>query len=130
LQIRFFVHHPYAHDVGELGWASGQQMRLLAHWFDTLPLPMLEIDLKDRIPDFAGTLARLLAFLDLPDGPVCTRFYEQTRRVRTASARQMRQPINARGLRRWRNHNEQLGPMLAELRLAGLLEERPAVANP
>jgi hypothetical protein len=122
-QIRFFGHHPYAHDLRDLGWTIGQQTRLMAHWRNTAPLPMIEIDLADWIRDFQGTLARLLAFLDLPDDPACARFYEQDRRVRTASSAQVREPINARGIGRWRAYERQLGPMFDELRRAGLLSE-------
>ena len=92
----------------------------MAHWRTVLP--MLELDLADWVHDFAGTLARVLAFLGLPHDPACERFHEQTRRVRTASARQVRQPINARGLGRWRAYEAQLAPVIAELCQAGLLD--------
>jgi tetratricopeptide (TPR) repeat protein len=120
-QHRFFGHHPYAHDLADLGWAIGQQERLMAHWRGVLPLPMIEVALADWVDDFSGTLARLLDFLGLPHDPACERFYLQERRVRTASALQVRQPINARGLGRWRTYEAQLAPMMAELRQAGLL---------
>jgi len=55
------------------------------------------------------------------------RFYEQRRRVRTASAEQVRQPINARGLGPWRRYEAYLGPMLAELTAAGL--DRPPTGS-
>ena len=120
-QHRFFGYHPYAHDLADLGWAIGQQERLMAHWRDVLPLPMIEVELTQWVEDFAGTLARLLDFLGLPHDPACERFYDQPRRVRTASALQVRQPINARGVGRWRGYEAQLGPMIQELRQAGLI---------
>jgi hypothetical protein len=93
----------------------------MAHWRAVLPLPMIEVELADWVGDFAATLARLLEFLGLPHDPACERFHEQKRRVRTASAQQVRQPINARGLGRWRAYEGQLEPMIAELRQAGLI---------
>ena len=38
----------------------------------------------------------------LPHDPACARFYESDSRVRTVSRAQVRQPVNARGLGRWR----------------------------
>ncbi len=121
-QLRFFGYHPYAHDLVDLGWAIGQHERLMAHWRAVQPLPMIEVALSDWVSDFTGTLARVLVFLDLPHDPACERFHEQRRRVRTASADQVRRPINARGLGRWRDYAEQLAPLIAELETAGLID--------
>jgi hypothetical protein len=43
------------------------------------------------------------------------------REVRTASRAQVRQPIHARGLSRWRAFATQLTPLTAELEAAGML---------
>ena len=129
-QLRFFGYHPYAHDLGDLGWYMGQHERLMAHWRAVLPLPLLEVDLTDWVDDFSGTLRRVLDFLDLPYDPACERFFEQRRRVRTASAEQVRQPINARGIGRWRRYKAWLGPMIDELENAGLIESGPHLKPP
>jgi tetratricopeptide (TPR) repeat protein len=120
-QLRFFGYHPYAHDLADLGWFIGQHQRLMTHWQNVLPLPMLTVRLSDWVEDFPGTLARLLEFLDLPDDPACAAFHRSTRKVRTASARQVQQPVNARGLGRWRSCADELAPMIAELAAAELL---------
>ena len=73
--------------------------------------------------DFDGTLARVLAHLDLPHDPACARFYEIDREVRTVSSAQVRQPVNARGLGRWRAYAAQLAPLIAELDAAGMMAE-------
>jgi len=120
-QLRFFGYHPYAHDLTDLGWTIGEHARLMAHWRETLPLPMLDVALTDWVEDFAGTLMRVLTFLDLPYDPACERFYAQGRRVRTASAQQVRAPINARGIGRWRRYEVELAPLIAELEAVGLI---------
>jgi predicted Zn-dependent protease len=114
-QHRFFGHHPYAHDLGDLGWTIGQHGRLMAHWRATLPLPVLEVRLQDWVDDFRATLERVLAFVDLPYDTACEQFHRQDRLVRTASAAQVRQPVNARGIGRWRRYAAWLTPLLDEL---------------
>ena len=120
-QLRFFGYHPYAHDLTDLGWTIAEHARLMAHWREALPLPILDVALTDWVEDFAGTLMRVLTFLDLPYDPACERFYAQGRRIRTASAQQVRTPINARGLGRWRRYEAELAPLIAELEAVGLI---------
>ena len=114
-QLRFFGYHPYAHNLSDLGWYMAQHARLMDHWRATLPARPLTLALADWVDNFAGTLARLLTFLDLPPDPACLTFHDNQRRIRTASAQQVRQPINRRGLGRWRAFEAELEPMIAAL---------------
>ena len=120
--FRFHGQHGYAHDLADLGWTIAQQDRLMAHWRAALPNPVLTVKLADWVTDFDGTLARVLAHLGLPPDPACARFYEADSRVRTVSRAQVRQPVNARGLGRWRTYAARLAPLIAELEQAGALE--------
>jgi tetratricopeptide (TPR) repeat protein len=113
--FRFFGYHPYAHDLADLGWYIAEHQRLMAHWRAALPNPLLTVQLKDWVEDFTGTLRRALEFLDLPYDPACERFYERESRVLTVSRNQVRQPVNARGLGRWRAYERHLQPLIAEL---------------
>ena len=93
----------------------------MAHWKSALPNPILTVRLSDWVADFDGTLMRVLDHLDLPADANCARFYESDARVRTVSATQVRQPVNARGLGRWRRYASHLAPLIAELEKAGSL---------
>jgi tetratricopeptide (TPR) repeat protein len=120
--FRFHGAHGYAHDLADLGWAIAQQDRLMAHWYQALPNPVLTVRLSDWVADFDATLARVLAHVDLPPDPACALFYQTDRRVRTVSRTQVRRPVNARGLGRWRHYAAALQPMIAELDQAGALD--------
>jgi tetratricopeptide (TPR) repeat protein len=120
--FRFHGAHGYAHDLRDLGWYIGQYDRLMAHWKTVLPGRILTVRLSDWVADFDGTLARVLAHVELPHDPNCARFYESESRVRTVSYAQVRQPINARGLGRWRAYERQLAPLIKELERAGSLD--------
>ncbi len=112
---RFLGHHPYAHDLADLGWYMAQHRLLLRHWRRVLPIPMLELNHADWIVDFDATLQRVLNFLELPWDPACQRFFKQTRIMRTASRDQVRRPINADGVGRWQSYVQELAPMLREI---------------
>ena len=68
-----------------------------------------------------STLDRALDFLRLPYDPACERFHEQTLQVRTASATQVRRPVNRQGIGRFRAYAAQLEPLFQELDRAGLV---------
>ncbi len=123
--FRFHGSHPYAHDLADLGWTIAQQHRLMAHWRAALPNPILTVKLSDWVTDFDATLERVLTHLDLPPDPNCARFHEGQSRVRTASRAQVRQPVNARGLGRWKGYAAQLMPLIAELQISGMLTDWP-----
>jgi tetratricopeptide (TPR) repeat protein len=120
--FRFHGQHGYAHDLADLGWTIAQQERLMAHWRAVLPNPVLTVKLADWVSDFDATLARVLAHVELAHDPRCARFYEAESRVRTVSRAQVRQPVNARGLGRWRRYANELTPLIAELDQAGALQ--------
>ncbi len=117
---RFYGAHPYAHNLADLGWYIGQQRRLMAHWHAVLPMPILTVGLRDWVDDFPVTLQRVLTFLELPYDSLYERFYEFERRVRTVSRAQVREPINARGLGRWRRYAAQLVPLTDALEAQGV----------
>jgi tetratricopeptide (TPR) repeat protein len=119
--FRFFGHHPYAHDLGDLGWYIAEHQRLMAHWHASLPSPPLTVRLADWVTDFSSTVRRVLDFLNLPFDAACEHFHERDNRVRTVSRAQVRQPVNARGLGRWREYEAHLRPLIAALAEAGAL---------
>jgi hypothetical protein len=121
--FRFHGEHGYAHDLADLGWMVGEQDRLMKHWKTALPVPILTVRLDDWVKDFDATLARVLAHVELPPDPACARFYEADSPVRTVSRSQVRQPVNAHGLGRWRAYADGLAPLIAELDHAGALED-------
>ncbi len=118
--FRFFGHHPYAHDLGDLGWTIAEYYRLMAHWRAALPNPVLAVELADWVRDFPGTLRRVLDFLDLPYDRACENFHTVERDVRTVSRAQVREPVHARGIGRWRSFAPHLAPLIEALRAGGV----------
>ena len=62
-----------------------------------------------------GQVNRMLDFLELPFEEECISFHENDRSVRTASSEQVRQPINKKGMGRWKPYAKNLKPLLASI---------------
>jgi hypothetical protein len=75
----------------------------------------LEVDYEAVVEDVEGQTRRILDFLGLPWDEACLRFHETRRPVRTASVNQVRRPIYATSVGRWREHAAQLRPLLEAL---------------
>ncbi len=107
--------HRYSYDLRHLGVAYRNYQRLMAHWRQVLPMPLLEIDYEALVADQETVTRRLLDFLGLDWDARCLRFHEQRRGVHTASAWQVRQPLYNTAVGRWRNWRDQLQPLIEAL---------------
>ena len=85
-------------------------------------LPILTVRLDDWVTDFDATLACCSPMSACHRSAACTRFYEADSRVHTVSRSQVRQPVNARGLGRWKAYAPDLKPLIDELDRAGALQ--------
>jgi tetratricopeptide (TPR) repeat protein len=90
--------------------------RLAQHWRATLPAhTLLEISYEDIVGDQAAASRALIAFVGLSWEEGVLRFHESTAPSPTASAVQVRRPIYASSVGKWRRHAGWLGPMRARL---------------
>ncbi|MFI5020208.1 MAG: sulfotransferase [Alphaproteobacteria bacterium] len=106
----------YAYDLGELGRYYRGYARLMAHWQAVLPPGvMLEVQYEELVGDFEGQARRIVAHAGLDWDDACLAFHETERRVRTASAVQVRQPIYRSAVGRARPYGELLRPLLEAL---------------
>jgi tetratricopeptide (TPR) repeat protein len=108
----------FTYDLAELGRYYRAYADLMAHWRDVLPDgAMLEVDYEDVVADAQTQVRRLLAYCGLTWDDACLRYYETRRPVRTASAVQVRQPIFASSIGRWKAYEPMLAPLISELRM-------------
>jgi tetratricopeptide (TPR) repeat protein len=90
-----------------------QYERLMAHWRTVLPPGrFVEVDYEALIANPEEESRRLVAACGLPWDPACLRPERNTRVVKTSSKWQVRQPIYATALDRWRRYEPWLGPLL------------------
>lgn len=110
---------PYATDLGAIGHHLGQLDRLVAHWRARWPDDVLEVDYDRLVAEPAAQVDRLLRFLGLPPSERCLEFHRHIGVVRTASFRQVRQPLHTRSSGRWRSYTAELSPLAQALQRAG-----------
>ena len=77
---------------------------------------LLDLDYEALVSEPEPRARALLAHCGLPWDERCLRFHETTRAVHTASAWQVRQPINRHGVGRWRGYASHLGAAREALR--------------
>jgi tetratricopeptide (TPR) repeat protein len=104
-------------DFGAVSWACRQEhiasrfagyRRLMEHWREVLPLPILDVDYEEMVEDLEGAARRIVSWCGLAWEPRCLEFYETRRTVQTASAVQVRQPIYKTSVGRWKNYQESM----------------------
>jgi tetratricopeptide (TPR) repeat protein len=109
----FNVEQRYATDFGDLAFFMAEYRRLMAHWRDALPLPLLDVDYEATVSDPEHQARRIMAFLDVPWDSRCLGFHRSTRAVQTPSRWQVRRPIYADSIARWRHYAIDLPELIA-----------------
>ena len=96
--------------------------RLVRRFSETLPADRFcEVHYERIVSDIETETRRVLAFCGLAFEPACIAFHENQAPVATASAAQVRQPLYASSVDRWRSYRPMLDPALAILIANGCL---------
>ncbi|MBP2157915.1 MULTISPECIES: sulfotransferase [Asticcacaulis] len=116
--------------TGAYGWSYAQDdlaehyrhfRDLMAHWQDVLGDGLVRISLEGLIQDPESEIRRLVAACGLPFEEGCLKPHEAKGGVSTASAVQVRNPINGQGVGAWKKYEAQLAPLHARLRELGFV---------
>lgn len=99
----------HATDLGDIAFMIAQQERLMRHWQAVSPLPILEMHYERMVEDSETQIRRLIDFAGLPWDARCLDFHASRRPVQTLSRWQVRQPVHARSVGRWRNYPQWFG---------------------
>lgn len=100
-------------DLADLAHYYREHHRLMEHWRSALPAgTLLEVSYEDLVADQKAWSRRIVEFIGLDWDPRCLEFHKAERPVLTASSWQVRQPVYSRSVRRWRNYEKHIGPLL------------------
>jgi len=101
----------FSYRLEDIGRYYREYVELMAHWDAVLPDRVLRVDYEAVVDDLDTQVRRMLNFLELPFEAGCLEFHRTQRLVRTASAEQVRQPINTQGVAQWRHYAPWLAPL-------------------
>jgi tetratricopeptide (TPR) repeat protein len=110
-----FRHIRWACDPEHIAARFRDYRRLMDHWRQVLPVPLLEVDYEETVADLEGVARRLVAWCGLEWEPACLAFHETRRPVRTASVTQVRQPLYKKSVARWKHYEHALASLFAQL---------------
>ena len=106
----------FSYDQSELAADYLAYRRLSQHWRAMLPPDvLLEINYEDIVRDQAAASRAIIRFIGLPWEDDVMRFHESPAPSATASAVQVRRPIYASSVGKWRRHADRLAPLRARL---------------
>jgi tetratricopeptide (TPR) repeat protein len=112
----------YAVDLGATARHVARFEGMLAAFVQALPPDRFRVlGYEALVDDFGSEVKRLLDFCGLPFEEACVRFEKNSAPVATPSAAQVREPINARAVGRWRRYRPALDPALEILIEAGVM---------
>lgn len=92
--------------------------QMMSHWREVLPLQIFEMSYEALASDPQSEVPKLLDFCELSWNDDCMNPHESTQLTTTASYDQVRRPINARSVGRWKQYERQLEPLRVSLGLS------------
>ncbi len=113
--------YPHSYDQREMARHHVRYRRLMERWQALLGDRITTVVYEEVVADFENQARRLIGALGLPWEDACLQFHTQAGAVTTASAVQVREPVHARSIARWRRYKAQLAPMIDVLADAGLV---------
>ncbi|MGI9333971.1 MAG: sulfotransferase family protein, partial [Gammaproteobacteria bacterium] len=108
---QFGTGHEWAYDFDDIVFYYGEYRRLMAHWAEVLPAPVLALRYEDLVNEQEQRSRALVAHCGLDWDERCLDFHNTERRVSTASEWQVRQPMYKSSIARWRRYEDQLQPL-------------------
>lgn len=93
---------------------------MMDHWAEHLPLEVHDVVYENFVTDTEREARALIAFLDLPWDAACLDFHRAEGTVKTTSVLQVRRPVYADSVGRWRRYAAELEPLRAAV--ADLIE--------
>ncbi len=111
--------HSWSYAQDDLAEHYRHHRALIDHWRSIPAVGVIHLSLEKLIADPEPHIRDLLTACGLAFEDACLRPHEAAGAVMTASASQVRDPINAAGIGAWRRYAEQLAPLHDRLRHAG-----------
>ena len=105
----------YTYDLKTLGLYYRQYQRLMTHWHQVLPAPVLDVQYEELVENQVAVSRKMVKFCGVEWDDHCLEFYKNDRPVETASGVQVRRKIYSTAVGRWKNYENRLTPLIEAL---------------
>ncbi|MFO6431370.1 tetratricopeptide repeat-containing sulfotransferase family protein [Erythrobacter sp. W302b] len=95
-------------NLSDIAAFAHEKSRLMQHWKDVLPLPILTLRYEETVANIEAATRRIADFLGLEWHSAMLDFHQSRRAVQTPSRWQVRQPAHTRSVGRWKRYVEHL----------------------
>lgn len=108
----FATGNEYSFDLSELGQYYLDYERLMAHWDSLFSSEILNVRYEELVLNQEKVSRQLVEYLGLEWDKRCLEFHRNSRAVHNFSSMQVRQPIYAGSINRWKQYEKQLAPLM------------------
>jgi tetratricopeptide (TPR) repeat protein len=117
-------YYDYIYRLEDTAKAYALHRKVVAHWREKLPADrFMEIRYEDIVGDLDSQARKLIGFCGLAWDDRCLAFHENSAAITTPSAAQVRQPIYASSMGRWKKYGALLDPLRGALEAEGISVE-------
>ncbi|MEZ5915555.1 MAG: sulfotransferase [Parvularculaceae bacterium] len=114
-RTRFLAAHEWSNDLRDIAHMQATYEFLIERWRRILGERIHVVKYEELVSDFETGVRAVLDFCGLDLEQQCLEYYKGDRTVFTVSAVQVRRPINADGVARWRGYEKRLAPFFQSL---------------
>jgi len=123
----------WSFELGHIAHRIEQHRRLMRHWRAAIGDHLTEVRYERLVADPETEIRRALAAIHVDWHPDVLAFSERKGFVSSASRQQVREPLHARSVERWRNYEDALQPILPRMHAIAAqdaLEAGPGTVSP
>ena len=117
----FFGAYSYSYNLDELVDYFISYRKQMDHWHEVLPGRILDVSYEQLVREPEQQARRVLKWCDLPWEEAVLKFHEQDSPSMTASAMQVRKPVNTESIGAWQRAQKGFDSVRERLQEAGLI---------
>jgi Flp pilus assembly protein TadD len=110
------IDYAWAYDLLDCGRYYVEFDKLMRHWDELFPGRIHTVNYEELVSNQEPVTRELVDYCGLEWEDQCLHFEDNTAPVATASSAQVREPLNRKGLNRWKNYAQELQPLVDFLR--------------
>ncbi len=122
--LDFMGTHAHTYDLNDLGIYYREYERIMAHWHDTLSIPILDVQYEEAVEDIEAISRKMIEHCGLEWNDDVLNYHKTKRVVKTASYDQVNKPIYKSSVEKWRAYEKWLTPLKEGLEGKGHAKEK------